>query len=53
MRPNRKVMAGGLAGILSALVLLLTGVELPDEVAAALATLVAFVVSYLVPEREQ
>lgn len=54
--PNTKVAAGGLAGGISTLIvwgLGAAGVEVPPEVAAALATLVAFGVAYFVPERKE
>lgn len=54
--PNKKVAAGGLAGGLSTLLvwgLGEMGVEVPAEVAAAIATLVAFGVAYMVPEKKK
>lgn len=55
-KPNTKVAAGGLAGSLSVLIvwgLSSLGIEVPPEASAALATVVAFGVSYLVPEKSE
>jgi hypothetical protein len=52
--PKAKVIAGGLGGALATLVVWLVqaygGVEVPADVAAALATVFAFIVGYLTPE---
>jgi len=53
-KPNTKVAAGGLAGGLSMLIIWgvgAAGVDVPAEVAAAITTLVTFVVGYFVPEK--
>lgn len=50
--PTRKVASGALGGAVATLVLWIidvTGVELPQAVAAAIATIVVFAVAYLVP----
>jgi hypothetical protein len=52
--PDRKVVAGALAGALATIVVWaasLGGVAVPPEVAAALATILGLVVAYLIPER--
>lgn len=54
MSPNRKVVAGALAGALATIIVWaasLGGVEVPPEVGAALATILGFVAAYIVPER--
>lgn len=52
--PNRKVMAGGLAGALTTIATWAAdafgGVKVPGEVAAAITTVIAFAVSYFVPD---
>lgn len=54
IRPKAKVMAGGIGGALSAVAIWVLrvygGLELPPDVAAALATIFAFAVAYLVPD---
>lgn len=53
--PSKKVASGGLAGGLSILLVWALnelGMEVPAEVAAAIATLVSFAVGYFVPEPE-
>ena len=52
LAPTRKVASGALGGAVATLVLWIidvTGVELPQAVAAAIATIVVFAVAYLVP----
>lgn len=53
MKPNRKVQAGGVAGMLST-VLVWTlgqfGVDVPPEIAVSAASLIIFAASYFVPE---
>lgn len=52
MKPDRKIQAGGVAGMLSTILVWLVGqfdVELPPEVAVAAATLIIFAASYFVP----
>lgn len=53
--PNRKVVAGGLAGSLTAIMVWLapniTEVEIPPEIAASITTIVTALVSYFVPNR--
>lgn len=54
MKPNRKVGSGGVAGALSVLLVWIlgsSGVKVPPEAAAGMATVIAFAVSYLVPEK--
>ena len=54
--PTRKVTVGALAGALTVLavyLLGLAGLDLPAEGAAALTTLVSFVLAYLVPSADQ
>lgn len=55
--PTRKVMAGTLAGALSAVVvwavntfhLLPGGTQVPGEIASSLTTILGFIVAYMVP----
>lgn len=53
--PTRKVATAGISGAVVAILIWVlqatTDVEVPAEVAAAVTTIVAFVLSYLVPER--
>lgn len=53
--PTRKVATAGISGAIVAIIFWLVGlvsdVEIPPEVAAAVTTIVAFALSYLVPER--
>lgn len=52
--PDRKVVAGALAGALATIIVWaasLGGVSVPPEVAAALATILGLVAAYLIPER--
>lgn len=52
-KPNRKVQAGGLAGLLATVIVWALGladVAVPPDVAAALATLMISLVAYFVPE---
>lgn len=54
-KPNRKVAAGGLSGGLSLIIVWLLGqtdAEVPPEVAAALTTVITFVVGYFVPDKQ-
>lgn len=55
MKPNTKVQAGGAAGAVSVLALLLVKevwqVELSAEVGAAIASVAGFAIAYLVPEK--
>lgn len=54
-KPNRKVQAGGLAGALTTVIVgigRMAGVEVPGELAAALATLLFTLVAYFVREPE-
>jgi len=53
VKPKPKVTGGVLAGALSVIlvwVLSLMGVEVPGAVGAAIATVIGFVVAWLVPE---
>lgn len=51
--PQRKVVAGGLAGAVCSIVLWLlntaAGITVPGEIAVAIYTLIVFAVQYLVP----
>lgn len=54
--PTRKVIAGGLAGALVTIIVILAntywlpaGKPLPSELAAALTTVLSFIISYVVP----
>lgn len=52
--PNRKVVAGALAGAATTILVWgvsLAGVSVPPEVAAAFATILGALVAYFVPER--
>jgi hypothetical protein len=52
MKPSRKVAAGGLAGALTTIVVFIAtqlGLDVPAEVAAAVTTLFATGLAYLVP----
>lgn len=53
--PTRKVVAGGLAGALTTLIVAviegLGGIEVSPDVAAALTTVLSFIVAYAVPEK--
>lgn len=53
--PTNKVAAAGIGGALTSILVWIvsvtTKVEVPPEVAAAGATVVAFILGYLVPER--
>jgi hypothetical protein len=52
--PTNKVTAGGIGGALASIIVWgvsLAGVEVPPEVAAAVATVVSFALAYLVPEK--
>ena len=59
--PTRKVTAGGTAGAISIIIvfilntykLLPGGVQVTGEVAAALTTVISFIVSYVVPPSHQ
>ena len=52
--PNRKVVAGGLAGAVTTIATwsadAFGGIKIPGEVAAAFTTVIAVAVSYFVPE---
>lgn len=51
--PKAKVVAGGLAGAATTIILFLlnsVGVDIPGEVGAAITTVVGFVVSYITSE---
>ena len=55
--PIRKVTAAGIAGVLVTIILWLLSafapeLEIPEEVAAALTTVIAFIVAYFVPPAE-
>lgn len=50
MKPKPKVKAAGIGGIVATLVLLVFGVDIGPEVAAAITTLVTFVAGYLKSE---
>lgn len=53
--PTRKVGVSGAVGALTTVVVIILGqlgVDVTPELAAALATLLMFVASYLVPEKE-
>lgn len=55
MKPNRKVSAGGAAGLASTVLVWILGqfgVVMPAEVAVATATLLTFGVSYFVSEKK-
>lgn len=52
MKPQRKVLAGGLTGAITSLVVWIlqaNGIEVPAEQAVSILTIITFVVSYLVP----
>jgi hypothetical protein len=52
MKPSRKVAAGGMAGALTTIVVFIAtqlGLDVPAEVAAAVTTLFATGLAYLVP----
>lgn len=52
MKPQRKVVAGGLAGSIVSLVvwiLHLNGIEVPAEQAVSILTIITFIVAYAVP----
>lgn len=55
LTPSAKVTAAALAGALTAVVVWIvtatSGVDVPPEVAAALTTILAVAVAYLVPDR--
>lgn len=55
--PHRKVVAGGLAGALSAIAIWtlqqLTGISIPAEIAVAINTLFVFGVQYYVPNQAE
>lgn len=65
MMPNTKVAAGALAGALSVILVWLIPtvigadaegkpkVEIPAEIASAITTVLTFLVSYFVPEKEK
>lgn len=52
MKPNRKVSAAGIGGAISVLVIFIAqelGVEIPGDVGAAIGTVCAFALGWLVP----
>lgn len=56
MKPDRKVAAGGIAGALSMIVTWMveesTGVEIPTHIAQSITVVIAFAVSYYVPNEK-
>lgn len=53
--PTRKVGGGGIGGSAAVLIIFIAqqlGLEVPAEVAAAFVAVIMFVVSYLIPEKE-
>lgn len=54
MEPSTKISAASIGGALTAIVLWgvnhFTGVDVPPEVAAAITTVVAFLLGYFIPE---
>ena len=55
MKPDRKVAAGGIAGALSMIltwvVEVSAGIEIPTHIAQSITVVIAFVVSYYVPNQ--
>lgn len=54
--PDRKVMSGGLAGVLTWVILLILGhfkVDVPSDVQAGLPLIIGSLISYVVPPAEQ
>lgn len=57
MKPQRKIVAGGIAGAVSSLAVWalqqFAGIEVPAEQAVAITTIITFVVQYFVPNAQE
>ena len=57
MKPQRKVLAGGIAGAVSSLTVwalqIFAGIDVPAEQAVAITTIITFIVQYSVPNSQE